>query len=156
MTWLERLRQDLRFGARLILRAPGFSAIAILTLAGGVGASTAIFSQINAVFWKTLPVSKPHELRSLVWSSRKPSYVFGPNVIAGPRLAAVDTYGSFSYLATGPMRDGAKTFSNLASWAVFGESRPAWMREAGFGSVTSASATTFTPLAWTAVSGRTL
>jgi len=155
MTWLERLRQDLRFGARLILRAPGFSAIAILTLAGGVGASTAIFSQINAVFWKTLPVSKPHELRSLVWSSRKPSYVFGPNVIAGPRLAAVDTYGSFSYLAYVSMRDGAKSFSNLACWADLGESRPVVMREVGFGSVHFVSGNYFDTLGVNAVLGRT-
>src|SRR5437773_11605916 len=55
--WVERARQDLRFAARMIVKAPAFSAVAILTLALGVGASTAIFSQINAVFWKTLPVS---------------------------------------------------------------------------------------------------
>ena len=47
--WVERARQDLRFAARMILKAPGFSAIAILTLAVVVGASTARLSQINAL-----------------------------------------------------------------------------------------------------------
>jgi hypothetical protein len=100
--WVERARQDLRFAARMMLKAPGFSAIAIVTLALGVGASTAIFSQINAVFWKTLPVSNPQQLRSLVWSSRKPAFVGGPNVIAGPRVGGVDTFGSFRMSHTSP------------------------------------------------------
>ena len=57
------MRQDLRFAVRLMIKAPGLRTIAVVTLALGVGASTAIFSQINAVFWKPLPVANPHELR---------------------------------------------------------------------------------------------
>src|ERR1700738_921671 len=133
--FIEHARQDLRFAARMMLKAPAFSAIAILTLGLGIGASTAIFSQINAVFWKTLPVSNPHELRSLAWFSKKPAFVFMPNVIAGPRVGGVDTFGSFSYPAYKSMRDGTPSFSSLACWADLGEARPVVMRDVGFGSV---------------------
>ncbi|HWF83790.1 MAG TPA: permease prefix domain 1-containing protein, partial [Vicinamibacterales bacterium] len=118
--WLERLRQDLRFAIRLTLKAPAFSIVAILTLATGVGASTTIFSQIDAVFWIPLPVSRPQELRALVWSSKKPSFA-NVNVIAGPQLPAGRTYGSVSYPAYLSMRDGAASFANLACWTDLGE-----------------------------------
>src|SRR6266487_4163726 len=150
MTWLEDLRHDLRFDGRLILKAPGFSAVAILTLAIGVGASTTIFSQISAIFWTTLPVPRPYELRTLVWSSREPAYVLGPNVIAGPHLPVGDTYESVSYLAYVSMRDGAKSFANLACWADLGEARPIVMREVGFGAVHFVSGNYFDTPATTA------
>src|SRR5712691_6063945 len=95
--WIERMRQDLAFAARLMRKAPGFTATAVLTLFIRVAASTAIFSQINAVFWKTLPVDRPQELRSLAWYAQKHPFVLGPNVIAGPSVAGIETFGSFSY-----------------------------------------------------------
>src|SRR2546423_9173457 len=81
---LEPIRQDLAFPVRLMTKEPAFTVVAVLTLGLGIGASTAIFSQINAVFWKPLPVANPHELRSLSWSARRPPFVGGMNVNRRP------------------------------------------------------------------------
>jgi hypothetical protein len=68
--WLEQLWQDIRYGIRMLAKAPGFAAVAILTLALGIGANTAIFSLIDAVMLRSLPVENASQLVVLKWSAR--------------------------------------------------------------------------------------
>jgi predicted permease len=62
---LERFVQDLRYGLRLMARSPGFTAVAVLSLALGIGANTAIFSVFDALLLRTLPVRHPEQLITL-------------------------------------------------------------------------------------------
>jgi len=70
---LETLRQDLRYGARMASRNPGFTLLITGLLALGIGASTVIFSLFEAVFLRTLPVRHPEELVRMVQKSRLPT-----------------------------------------------------------------------------------
>ena len=66
---MRTIWHDIRFGLRQLRRSPGFTAVAILSLALGIGANTAIFSLINGILLKSLPVRNPHELRVINWIS---------------------------------------------------------------------------------------
>jgi predicted permease len=106
ITRLDELRRDARYAIRALGRSPGFAGVAILTMAIGIGASTAIFSQINAVFLTALPVERPEELRVLQWNSA---------ASALPRRYGV--VGRFSYAAYGSLRDHSRSFSDVSCWS---------------------------------------
>ena len=111
--WLEQIAQDFRFALRTLRKSPGFTAIAALTLALGIGASTAIFGVIDAVLLKKLPVKNPEQLVVLNWTSMQmPTGVTVSGTISESGGRAIST--SFSYPAFWKFRAQDHVFSDLA------------------------------------------
>ena len=71
---MRNLVRDVTLGARLLVKSPGFTIAAVLTLALGIGANTAIFTLADATLLRPLPVHNPHELVVWTWSSSYPHY----------------------------------------------------------------------------------
>ncbi|HKX28980.1 MAG TPA: ABC transporter permease [Blastocatellia bacterium] len=95
---LDASLQDLRYGLRMLFRNPGFTLVAILTLALGIGANTAIFSVVNAVLWRSLPYRDPDRL-----------VLVGRTTMNG----AIDTVSVNGFLE---WRDQARVFEQIAAY----------------------------------------
>jgi predicted permease len=104
--WLDRLWQDLRYAARMLRKNPGFTTVAVLSLTLAIGANTALFSVLDAVLWKSLPVRDPRELRILTWERSSASW------------APVGTHSGYNYSWNGIKFDGS--FSYPAYQAFLG------------------------------------
>jgi predicted permease len=112
VNWLENILQDVRYGLRQLRRSPGFAAVAVLTLALGIGANTAIFSLIDAVMLKMLPVKNPQQLVLVNWSQTKP-------VQGGPGYSGDGTH-SLSYLGFKQLRRQNDIFSSVMGFVPLG------------------------------------
>jgi predicted permease len=110
---LDKLVRDLRFGLRSLRQSPGFAATAILTLALGVGANTAVFSVMNAVLLKSLPVADPEHVVYLRTSNP-------------PRgTGTIDSNETFSYPVYDALRRQARGLSPLIAYAPLSGSKVA-------------------------------
>ena len=82
--WLEDLAQDLRYGARILARSPGFAIVAILTLALGIGANTAMFSLLDQIVLRLLPVNQPERLVKVTMPGNNYGNSFASDRISWP------------------------------------------------------------------------
>ncbi len=98
---METVWQDVRYAARMLARSPGFTAVAVLTLALGIGANTAIFSVVNAILLRPLPGREPSQLASVYTSD-----------FSGP------LYGTSSYPDYVDLRDHNEVFSGVAAYSA--------------------------------------
>jgi putative ABC transport system permease protein len=105
--FLAGVWSDVRYGARLLLRNPGFAAVAILSLALGIGANTAIFQLLDAVRLRTLPVKAPQQLGMV-------------RIVNSPHCCTGDSYSPQAALTGGlwnRLREQQQGFSEIAAWA---------------------------------------
>src|SRR5262245_32856088 len=99
---MKSLWQDLRYGARTLLKQPGFALIAIITLALGIGANTAVFGIVNVILWRPLPgIQAPAQLVAFERTEKGELQPLG---------------GSFSYPAFSDYQQQTKTFSGLLAF----------------------------------------
>ena len=74
LRWFDELAQDLKYAWRQLRQAPAFSLMAMAILGIGIGGSVAMFSALDAVMLRMLPIPRPEELRHFQWTSRQPGY----------------------------------------------------------------------------------
>ena len=102
-TWFERLWQDLRYAVRVLRKSPAFTATAVLSLALGIGATTTIFSLIDALLLRMLPVRNPQELVQLT--------------VAGVPRAVPPLLENFSYPLVEALAEQHEIFAGLCGFS---------------------------------------
>jgi hypothetical protein len=121
---IENILQDLRYGLRMLVKNPGFTSVVVLSLALGIGANTAIFSLIDAVMLKMLPVSDPEQLRLLSWAAQGQLGIMPASGIIHSLSGNMDqdrtgrmTSTSFSYPVFEQIHARNDVFSNVLAFA---------------------------------------
>jgi predicted permease len=118
---MRTLWHDVRYGFRMLSKSPGFMVVAVLSLALGIGANTAIFSLLNAAILRALPVRNPHELRVVNWLGYNP--VTSNYTGSGTRSTSSGGHvaSSFPYATYRDFRDRGTGFSEVFAFCqLFG------------------------------------
>ena len=106
---MRSLLQDLQYGVRVLSRQPGFALVAVLTLALGVGANTAIFTVVDAALLRSLPYAEPERLVHL-WET-KPQADFGEREASYPDYLDWREGGGEVFESVGGYTDGSFTLT---------------------------------------------
>src|SRR5262249_30985544 len=120
--WEDEMIQDLRFGLRMLFKSRAVTAVAVLSLALGIGANTAIFSLVDAVLLKTLPVKEPERLALFRWISgprRIPRTVDGE--FKRDKATGAQSSTSFSYLEFERLRESNRTLAGVFAFTDAGQ-----------------------------------
>jgi hypothetical protein len=120
-TLTDQISQDLRYSLRTLAANPAFTAMAALSLALGIGANTAIYSFMDAILLRALPVQDPQSLVMLNWHSKKHPPVahnFNGSTFDDPRTGY--TSGNFPYPAFELLRDNNRVFSSIFTFSNAG------------------------------------
>jgi predicted permease len=99
--WLEQFLQDIRFGVRMLRKSPGFTAVAVLTLAIGIGANIAVFSVINGLLIRPMPIPRPEQM-----------------TVLGAQQGGSRDYQSFSYPDYQDIRSQTDVFTDILAYRV--------------------------------------
>ena len=119
---MRTLIQDLRYGLRTLLKSPGFTLVAILTLAMGIGANTAIFSLIDGILMRGLPVQDAQHLVVLRWSARKAPDIHGQSSYGDCGSRKGESSGcSLSMPFFNDVASHVSAFSSVAAFAYAGQ-----------------------------------
>jgi putative ABC transport system permease protein len=105
LSWIEALWHDLRYGLRMLAKNPGFTAVAVLTLALGIGANTAIFQLIDALRLRAIPVKEPQQLVTVQLAD--------PTGIRGSQASG---YPVLTNAVWEKLRDHQEVFSGVLAW----------------------------------------
>jgi len=100
VNFIDNLLQDVRYAVRSLVHSPGFTVVAVLSLALGIGANTAVFSLLNTLLLTKLPVRDPDGLYQLIVTHRSA------------------THNAFSYPDYQKLRDGFDIFEGVTAWAA--------------------------------------